>query len=338
LHSAILDKGFARTMNADYSRYRMSYGCGWKAGSGRHQKPMRTFFMCTVVLAFVFRAAAQELEPRSYSPSPVGATFAVIGFTRLTGDVSTDPSIPLTDVKADIKGSIFGLGHTFGLWGRQSLVTAALPYAWGEMTGQVAEQQARITRSGLADVRGKLSVNLYGSPARKPAEFAKANKRTLLIATSLAVSAPTGQYDRAKLINLGTNRWAFKPEIGMSYPVKNFNFDLYGGVWLFRQNSQFFPGMNTRSQDPLETLQGHISYSVRPRLWVALDGTWYTGGSTHLNFGPGLSRLNNTHAGATVSLPLFGNQSLKITYAAGTTARAGANFDSLSVLWQIVWF
>lgn len=325
-------------MNADCLRHRMDFGFGWKGGKGPQQKPVRALFTCTVVLAFVFRVAAQELEPRSYSPSPVGATFVVMGFTRITGDVGTDASIPLTDVHADLNASIFGLGRTFGLWGRQALVTAALPYTWGDMRGKVEEQQAQITRSGLADIRGKLSVNLYGSPARTPAEFAQSTKRTLLIATSLAVSAPTGQYDRAKLINLGTNRWAFKPEIGMSYPVKNFNFDVYGGVWLFRQNSQFFPGMNTRTQDPLETLQGHISYSVRPHLWVALDGTWYTGGSTHLNSGPGVNRLNNTRAGATVSLPLFSKQSLKITYAAGTSARAGANFDSLSVFWQVVWF
>ena len=37
--------------------------------------------------------------------------------------------------------------------------------------------------------------------------------------TSLTVNAPTGQYDGTKLINVGTNRWAFKPEVGLSHPV-----------------------------------------------------------------------------------------------------------------------
>jgi Putative MetA-pathway of phenol degradation len=325
-------------MDADNLRLCMSFGFSWKSLMRPRQKLPRAILTCAVVLAFVFRVSAQDLEPRAYSPSPVGATFLLLGYDRSTGDVGTDASSPISNVHAHINIPILGLGHTFGLLGRQALVTAALPYAWGEVTGQVGEQQGRITRSGLADLRGKLSINLYGSPARRPAEFARANTRSLIIATSLTVSVPTGQYNPAKLINLGTNRWAFKPEVGISYPVKNLNFDLYGGVVLFRQNSQFFPGTNTRSQDPLETLQAHISYTVRPHLWVALDGTWYAGGSTHLNFGPALNRLNNTRAGATISLPLARNQSMKFTYAAGTSARAGANFDSLIVFWQVVWF
>jgi len=317
---------------------RVFFSLAWKSKSRLHQKPLRTVLLCTLILAFVLSVSAQDLEPRSYSPSPVGATFLLLGFDRSTGDVGTDASSPIANVHAHINIPIVGLGHTFGLLGRQALVTAALPYAWGEVTGQVGEQQGRITRSGLADVRSKLSVNLYGSPARTPAEFARANTRTVIIGTSLTVLVPTGQYNPAKLVNLGTNRWAFKPEIGISYPVKNLNFDLYGGVVLFRENSQFFPGTNTRSQDPLETLQAHISYTVRPHLWVALDGTWYAGGSTHLNSGPALNRLNNTRAGGTISLPLIKNQSLKVTYAAGTSARAGANFNSLTVFWQVLWF
>ena len=46
---------------------------------------------------------------------------------------------------------------------------------------------------------------------------------------SIRVVAPTGQYDPAKLINYGSNRWAFKPEIGLSQRRGHWVVDTYGG-------------------------------------------------------------------------------------------------------------
>jgi hypothetical protein len=283
-------------------------------------------------------AVAQELEPRAYSASPVGVNFVVVGLTRSTGSVTFDPTIPITDVEAHLNIPTLGLGHTFGFWSRQALVTAGLPYVWGDVEGKVSEQQARITRSGLADLRLRFSVNLHGNPARTPQQFAKARRRGLIVGTSLMVQAPTGQYDPAKLINLGTNRWAFKPEIGISYPWKKFDLDLYGGAWFFTENSSFFPGGSLRTQDPITTFQGHVSYTIRRQMWFAVDGTWYQGGAGYVNGGPPSTSQSNTRFGATLSLPLSKRQSLKVAYSAGATARTGSNFDTLGVAWQFVWF
>jgi hypothetical protein len=300
--------------------------------------PWLTGTLLVLLSAGLRIAAAQELEPRAYSASPVGANFVLVGFTRSTGSVTFDPTIPITDVEAHLNIPTLGLGHTFGVWGRQALVTAGLPYVWGDVEGKVAEQQARITRSGLADLRLRLSVNLYGNPAQTPQEFAKARRRGLLVGTSLTVQAPTGQYDPAKLINLGTNRWAFKPEVGISYPWQKFYFDLYAGAWFFSENSRFFPGESLRTQDPITTLQGHLSYTIRRQMWFAIDGTWYQGGAGYVNGGPPSTAQSNTRFGATLSLPVSKRQSLKVSYSAGATARTGSNFDTLGVAWQFVWF
>jgi hypothetical protein len=267
----------------------------------------------------------------------VGANFLVFGFGRTTGSVLFDPTIPITDVHAHLNGPELGLGRTFGLWGRQALVTAAIPYVWGDVEGEVQASQDRVTRSGLADSRLKLSVNLHGSPAQTPQEFAKARHREFLFGTSLTVQAPTGQYDSTKLINLGTNRWAIKPEVGISYPWKKL-VDLYGGAWFFTENSAFFPRESSRKESPITTLQAHASYTIRRQMWFAIDGTWYVGGASSLNGGPATGQQNNSRFGATLSLPLTKRQSLKLAYTAGATARTGSNFDTLSVAWQFLWF
>jgi hypothetical protein len=268
----------------------------------------------------------------------VGTNFLLFGFGRSSGDVIFDPTLPITDVKATIYTPVLGLGRTFGMLGRQALIVAALPYAWGDVNGKVFEQQESIRRSGLGDTKVKLSVNLRGSPAMHIPQFMKTPHRNMIIGASLTFSVPTGQYDPTKLINLGTNRWAFKPEIGVSFPIKKLDLDVYAASWFFTGNPQFYTGQKYRSQQPLPSIQAHVSYNVRTRLWVAFDTTWYTGGSATVDDGPPSERQNNSRVGVTVSLPLMKTQSLKVAYSAGAIARVGSNFKSLSVAWQYVWF
>jgi hypothetical protein len=296
-----------------------------------------TGVLLAVALASATRTFAQELEPRAYSASPIGANFLVVGAGRSTGEVLFDPTVPITDVRAELNAVSVGLGRTFSLAGRLALVTAALPYSWGTIEGTVAEQARQITRSGLADMRVKLSVNVRGNPAMAPAAFVRAPQRTI-VGASVTVAAPIGQYDNQKLINLGANRWSFKPEVGISHPVGRWDLDAYAGVWLFTQNEQFFPGEAVRRQDPIVSLQGHASYTLRRRTWLAFDATWYSGGKARVNDGPASSRQSNTRVGATVAWPIGRQQSVKVAYSTGASTRTGADFNTVVVAWQILWF
>jgi hypothetical protein len=279
---------------------------------------------------------AQDMEPRAYSSSPTGANFLVLGYGRSTGDVLFDATLPLTDVKAELNAGILGLGRTFGLGGRLALLNAALPYSWGNIEGRVLEDTRSVTRSGLVDPRVKLSVNLFGPRAMSPREFVRAPRSTV-VGASLTAVVPVGQYDPAKLINLGTNRWAFKPEVGVSHPKGRWDLDAYAGIWLFSKNDAFFPGTATRRQDPIVAIQGHASYSFKPRAWMAFDTTWYGGGKATVNDGPPTSRLSNARFGATLAWPLGRQQSVKVAYSEGAWTRVGSDFRMLAVAWQFLW-
>jgi Putative MetA-pathway of phenol degradation len=283
------------------------------------------------------RAWTQDLEPRVYSASPVGTSFLQFGFGRSNGDVTFDPTIPITNVQATLYSPSVAVSHTFGLFGRQTLLSAGVPYVWGNVTGDVGTQAGKVYRSGLADMRLRYSVNLHGSPALSPKEFA--SKHTgYIIATSLTVQPPSGQYGSTKLINLGTNRWALKPEVGFSYPVRRFYLDLYAGAWFFSDNNSYYPGSANRSQEPLTALQAHVSYTLRRGLWAALDSTWYGGGANSVNGAPPSERQSNSRIGATVSLPLPARQSIKVAYSSGVSGTIGAKFTTLTISWQRVWF
>jgi len=297
---------------------------------------MRPAAAAALVLLIAGRAAAQDLEPKAYAASPTGANFLILGLSRSSGSIVFDPTLPITDAEATINGVAVGYGATFGLFGKLALVSAVLPVAWGDISGRVGEDAHAISRSGLADSRFKLSMNLRGNDAMPARDFAKAPRRTI-VGASLSVAAPTGEYDRTKLINIGNHRWAFKPEVGIAVPRGAWDIDAYVGVWVFTPNATFYPGTLRRTQDPVLATQGHVSHTFKPRLWVAVDATWYSGGGASVEDGEPIGKVNNARFGATLSLPAGRRQSLKVAYSSGITVRSGTNFRTLAVGWQFLW-
>ncbi|HKH74692.1 MAG TPA: transporter [Vicinamibacterales bacterium] len=299
---------------------------------------MPALFLCLGMTVTSMRtAAAQELDPRAYTAAPIGVNFLVIAGGRSTGGVVVDPSLQIDDVEATIDSVGIGLGRTVDLFGRTALILAVVPYAWGDVSGSVGEESRRVTRSGLADPRVKLSVNLIGGRALTPREFAGAARPTI-VGVSLAVAPPLGQYTGAKLINLGANRWAFKPEIGVSHALGRWTIEGYSGVVLFTTNREFYTGASVREQASVVALQAHVSYTLRRQLWAAFDATWYSGGTTTVNGTEKADLQRNSRVGATLSFPVGRRQSIKFSGSTGATTRIGADFHTFGAAWQLTWF
>ena len=288
------------------------------------------------VAAAAGRLGAQTLDPRAYAANPTGASFALASYAYQTGDVVFDPTVPITDVNAKLNAGAVAYVRTFGLFGRSANAGVVVPYVWGSLEGNVFEERRRITRSGFADLQMRFSTNILGSPALTPAEFARHPPKTTL-GFSLFVSAPSGEYDPTKLINISAHRWAFKPELGVSHPMGKWVFELYGGVWFFTENTNFFGGQ-TRSQAPIGTFQGHVSYTFLPRLWLSADATYYTGGRTTLNGRLNADLQTNSRVGLTAALPIHGPHSIKLAWSRGAATRIGADFTTYQVTYQFLWF
>jgi hypothetical protein len=281
-------------------------------------------------------AQAQQLEPRAYASAPVGANILGVAALYSTGDVALDPSVPIENLHARVRIAAPFYLRTFDLFGRQASAGLSLPIADVDATGDVLEQGRSIDRTGPGDPAFRLAVNLIGSPALNPKEFATRRRETIL-GTSLTVVAPFGQYDPNKLINLGANRWAFKPELGLSQPLGNWDLELYAGVWLFTANDNFYGG-KVRRQDPLTTTQAHVVYTLQPNLWASLDFTYYTGGVSTVGGQDKNDRQDNSRTGVTLAVPLTAHQSLKMAWSRGVAVRIGQDFDAVGFTWQYWWF
>ena len=281
---------------------------------------------------------SQDLDPRAYVWVPVRGNFLISGFAYSQGAVLTDPSLPLTNLKADVQAVSLGYARSFNLLGKSATAFAAVPYSWARASADINGQREEASRSGFADMRMRLVVLLFGAPATERANFAKV-KHNPILGTSITVSAPTGQFFSDKLINLGTNRWSFKPELAYSHPFgKRWLMDIYTGVYFFTNNNSFYPGNSVRSQKPLGAMQGHLSYNLGPRSWVAFDATFYTGGQSSIDDIYKDDRQSNSRVGATFVFPAGKKHSIKLAASTGAIVRAGANFKTISVGWQRGWF
>jgi len=276
------------------------------------------------------------MEPRAYSPAPRGTQFVLLSYGHQSGDVLLDSSLPLKDVSISLNAASFGYGRTFNFAGRQANVAVLVPYIWGTAQGTVFEDQINVRRSGGGDMRVRFSTLFKGGEPLAPKEFAQ-RKPSTIIGASVSIVIPTGQYDPARLVNPGSNRWAFKPEIGISKPNGRWTFEGMGGAWLFTTNKSFL-GSSRREQKPMASFQGAVIYTLRRRMWVSVNATFYSGGSTVLNDTANEDRQRNARVGATFSYPLNQQQSFKVVWAKGVTTRIGGNLNTIVFAWQYAWF
>lgn len=311
------------------------------------------WFLCTTGICRYLPAAAaiflchlafsQDLAPRAYVITPIRSNAIVATYSFFSGNLDFQGAVPIADATAKANVPILAFYHSFRAFGRSANVTVSLPYGEGNFQGKVLGSETNAYRSGLFDSVYRLSVNLLGGPAMNAPEFRKWRQRNL-VGASLRVVSPTGQYDSTKLINFGNNRWAFKPEIGYSRRNGHWIVDAYFGTWLFTKNPKFFsenqynPGVQVRTQTPVGAAEAHLSYDVKPRFWVSLDGNFWFGGKTSLN---GVenpeTELRSSRLGVTASLPITSHQSVKLSYSNGAYIRYGGNYQNLSVGWQYSW-
>jgi len=291
-----------------------------------------------VVIAFLFVATqtyAGEIEPRAYVNTPVGVNFLLAGYAYSSGGLSTVGSAPIKDAQLKTNTGVLAYVRTLDVWGRSGKVDVILPYSQLSGSAMLAGQPQERKISGLKDPLFRFSVNFYGSPALSLQEFAKF-QQDLIIGASVQVSAPLGQYDPDKLVNLGNNRWFVTPDIGISKAWGPLAVELSTGVTFFSNNGDYFGG-KTLEQDPVSSTEIHITYNIGRSVWAALSGTYDYGGRTTVDGIKSDDLQSNSRVGATLALPVNRNNSIKFYASTSIHTRVGSDFDLAGIVWQFRW-
>jgi len=286
------------------------------------------------VIFFLGHANGQDLDPRRYVNLPIDQNFIAIAYAYSEGDVNVSPSSPLSDASIRVNGPAFVYIRTFDLAGNAASFDALVPYTCASGNALFNGERRSRNVCGPGDMKLRLSYNFIGAKAVSLREFAK-QPTSVVVGTSVQVSAPTGQYDDTKLLNISANRWYIKPEIGFSLPWKKWSFEFATGVRIFTENENFLG--TTLKQDPLYNLQAHVIYDLTRRQWISLNANYFFGGNTYQDGTPAAERQENSRLGLTWSFALNSQQILKVLAHTGVVGRVANNSDMVTVAWTYRW-
>ena len=216
---------------------------------------------------------AQFTDPRSYANSPVGLSQLELDYAYAKADASVDTSLVVADSRLKLNMGTLAYTRDFSMLHRLAWAKASVPLAY--LSGSVAGTNIAGSVAGPADASFELATLLKGGKALSIAEFSTYQPTTTL-GVSLMVTAPTGKYDAARLLNLGSDRWSLRPEMALSLPFgrdRRWELDAYFNVAFFSDNTAY-RGREILRQDPLTGVEAHISYACSSSLWASLDARY----------------------------------------------------------------
>ncbi len=251
-------------------------------------------------------------------------------------NASIDTSLIVPGAEANINQGTAGYTRYFSFVRRLAWVEAGVPLAG--LDGSVTGTNLHVSSTGDGDSSYQLAMLLKGGPALSVAQFAN-YKTTTSVGMSLTITAPTGLYHPDRLLNLGSNRWSFKPEIAVSYPFgrkQKWELDGYVNAFFYTDNASYH-GLETLRQQVLPGLEGHISYSFTSRLWASLDTRYSFGGDTYVNGENQNNAQQNFILGSELNVSLSPQNSLVLEFVKAMVHQNGPASAGFGVKYFFTW-
>ena len=226
--------------------------------------------------------------------------------------------------------------HYFGLVHHAVWVEASVPLA--DLGGSVSGTNIHGSTIGSGDSSYAVTALLKGGPALSVAQFADYKPHTT-VGMSLTITAPTGQYNSNKLLNLGSDRWSFKPEVAVSRPFgpeQKWQCDVYAHAYFFTDSTSYH-GTEILRQGPLPGLEGHISYFVTNNVWASIDSLYSFRGATFVDGVNQNDAQKNFTLGSEVNVSLNPRNSLVFQFAKALVHQNGPAFTGFAVKYNYSW-
>ena len=297
----------------------------------------RLLFVC--IALFVLRdpqVSAQFTDPHNYDNTPVGTNQLEFAYAYAHSNASIDTSLIVTGAHLNLNSGSVSYTRYFGLAHRLVWAEASLPLAG--LSGSVDGTIIRGSVNGVGDSGYTVSALLKGGQAMSLEQFENYTPVTVL-GLSLAVTAPTGSYNSNKLLNLGSDRWSFKPEFALSHPFgaeHKWQVDAYANAEFFTDNTTYH-GHEVLRQRPLPGFEGHLSYSFLNSLWASLDTRFCFRGDTVVNGVPQNNPQQSFVFGSEVNVSLNDSSGLVFVFAKALVHQNSPLYTGVAVKYSYSW-
>lgn len=295
-------------------------------------------FLLLIAIVLSSPCFALDLEPRRWGHIPLGGSFAGGALVHTEADIFADPALLLDDVEMRLDTVVAKYIYSFELLGKSARIDVAQAYQEGRWKGLVDGTPSSITRNGWSDTFVRFAANLYGAPPLEGKEFADYRARAkdeTIIGAGLVVRLPTGDYMDDKLINLGQNRYVFRPQIGLVVSRGKWTTEVTAEIAFYTDNDDFFNGKKLE-QEPLLFTQAHFIRNLGRGQWASLSLGYDYGGENKVDGDDKDNRKQNYGWALGYSYPLSRQSGIKLSYIKSRT-RESTGFDTESLALGIVY-
>ena len=279
---------------------------------------------------------SQDLDPWAYGNLPLKLNSLSATYAFMKGNVISDPGAPIQDFNVTTHKIVISYLRTFNLFGKLGRVQLPLPASYMSGNAVFRGNDTSGSRTGLDDLKLRVGVNFLGSPPLEPQQFGK-YRQEVILGISLVVTMPTGQYYPERIINLGTHRWGFKPELGLSLKIGQFFWETYGGIKFTTENSEYL--VNKRlTQSPIYSIQTHFCHTFKNSIKVALSGTYVNGGQSSVNGNKQNDYIRHLRGGISVGMNLSQAHLLFLQMNTNLISNISLEYNMISLTYVYSWF
>lgn len=298
----------------------------------------RLFVVCFALAVLLFHGTgcAQFTDPRTYDDTPVGVNQLELAYAYAHSNASIDTALVVAGAKLNLNQGTLDYTRYFAFLHRLAWVEPSVPFAG--LDGSITGTDIGGSATGTGDSSYEAALLLKGGPALSVAQFANYSPATT-VGVSVTITAPTGLYSSHKLLNLGSDRWSFKPEIAVSQPFgpkQKWEFDAYANVYFYTDNVSY-RGLEVLRQGPLPGLEGHISYSFTNNLWASLDTRYSFRGDTFVNSVNQDNSQQNFTLGSEVNISLGPQNSIVFEFARALVHQNGPAYTGFAIKYDYSW-
>jgi hypothetical protein len=291
-----------------------------------------------ILILFIQNSFSQDIEPRRWSPIPLGTHVLGAGYSYTSGDVFFDPLLQAENVKIKAHSLAVSFAQPLKIGDRFGSISLLVPFSAADWSGLLSGDPAEVNRTGFADPRLRASVLLSGPPASNALglqQFRMENPTYTTFGVSLAITVPLGEYFEDKLLNLGSNRFVFRPQVGMIHYWGSWSFELTSSVFLYTRNPDFFNDAE-RDQRPTFAVQSHLVKQLQRGSWLSLSAGYGLGGESLINRRPNGDFRSNLLVSASYSFLIAKRQGLKLAYIRSETLQdIGSSTNNFILAWFI---
>jgi hypothetical protein len=291
-----------------------------------------------VLLLLVFHVFACDSAygqiARSYLNAPQGnlAMYSYSGVRSNTGGVENLP-IPLTETRLQTQSLIYS--RIIDIGGRTGGLGMVLPFQ-DLLSFNTRSNVVTARESGMGDPSLTFEMNLFGAPALQREEMADWTPGDYC-GLHFTFGLPLGQYDPNSAVNLGANRFTFRPLLNYSItPDEGQSWlDFYASVAFYSANEEYL-GSSVLEQTPLTDLELHYSRTVYDRLWAGVGVVGLFGGRVEVNDVTATPTQEIGRLALSAGTPMFKGSTAVFGFN-HTFARSDGAADSNSYILQLIY-